>query len=179
MKRLLLPLVLVAACAAPGRAPSQEGVQESASERSTSGGADLGRSESPGMPAPAPASQESYEVDSADSEPAPRAPQAVPQSVTVETVTVGGSTAGTTGGNPNAGRAWARLVDVEDALHDALGLASVDCGDARDLRDRICELGERICDLADESGDSVTDDRCEDGRARCERARRRVADRCD
>jgi DNA-binding LacI/PurR family transcriptional regulator len=105
------------------------------------------------------------------------------QTTTVETVVVGRSTSDsvrTVSGNATAGSAWARLVDTEDALHDALGLSSVDCDSARDLRDRICELGDRICSIAsDHPDDHVTEDRCEDGRDRCERARRRVDDRCD
>lgn len=126
--------------------------------------------------------------------PAPSAPSSpggagsrVPQTTTVETVQVGRATSDssdsserTITGNTSAGNAWARLVDTEDSLHDALGLASVDCDSARELRDRICELGNRICTIANEHPDDrVTEDRCEDGQDRCERARRRVDDRCD
>lgn len=127
---------------------------------------------------------------SSEASPAPSAPSSpggagsrVPQTTTVETVQVGRATSDserTITGNTSAGNAWARLVDTEDSLHDALGLASVDCDSARDLRDRICELGNRICTIANEHPDDrVTEDRCEDGQDRCERARRRVDDRCD
>lgn len=138
--------------------------------------------EAPAMEAPA--------MEVASEAPPPSAPSSpggagsrVPQTTTVETVQVGSATSDsdrTITGNTSAGNAWARLVDTEDSLHDALGLASVDCDSARELRDRICELGNRICTIANEHPDDrVTEDRCEDGQDRCERARRRVDDRCD
>lgn len=69
------------------------------------------------------------------------------------------------------------LLDADRDLGGALGLATVDCGSARDLRDRICDLSARICDLA-RAGDQDTRARCEDGATRCARASRRVAASC-
>jgi hypothetical protein len=198
MTRPRLPIALVlllgAGCA----------MRSSSPEPAETGGA-TGQATSVSTGADAPSTRAEREVDEAPateatyggavpSEAPPRAPTApgtspapvaqdVPQSTTVETVVVGRTTSDsvrTVGGNATAGSAWARLVDTEDALHDALGLSSVDCDSARDLRDRICELGDRICSIAnDHPDDHVTEDRCEDGRDRCERARRRVDDRCD
>lgn len=182
---LLLGLALALGCAmrAPDRAsePSHEPASAATS------GADEA--------APSTWSEDRVEAEAPEGTPPPSAPAVAgaaraPQAAAVEAVEFGQATdrsmvsdtsvaSATISGNASAGRAWARLVDSEDALHDALGLASVDCGDARDLRDRICELGERICDLADDLDDDVTADRCEDGRHRCEHARQRVADRCE
>lgn len=193
-RRLPIALVLLlgAGCAMRSSSPEPEpsgGATGQATSAST--GADSPRTEREVDDAPA---TESTYGGAVPSEAPPRAPTApgtspapvsrdVPQSTTVETVVVGRSTSDsvrTVGGNATAGSAWARLVDTEDALHDALGLSSVDCDSARDLRDRICELGDRICSIAsDHPDDHVTEDRCEDGRDRCERARRRVDDRCD
>jgi hypothetical protein len=89
---------------------------------------------------------------------------------------------------------WAQLAEepestsmwMENLLHldTQLGeqMATGDtqnCDEARNLRDRICELAERICKLADRNPDQPTiRDQCADGRMRCERAKRVVADRC-
>jgi hypothetical protein len=191
--RLPIALVLLLGAGCAMRSSSPEPAESGASGQATSvsAGSDMPRAEREVDDAPA---TESTYGGAVPSEAPPRAPTApgtspapvsqdVPQSTTVETVVVGRSTSDsvrTVGGNATAGSAWARLVDTEDTLHDALGLASVDCDAARDLRDRICDLGERICSIAgDHPDDHVTEDRCEDGRDRCERARRRVDDRCD
>lgn len=193
MTRRRLPFALVllvgAGCAMRGASPEPEpsgGATGQAASVST--GADSPRADREVDDAPA--TESTYggaappraPTTSPGTSPVPES-RDVPQSTTVETVVVGRATSDsvrTVGGNATAGSAWARLVDTEDALHDALGLASVDCDAARDLRDRICGLGDRICSIAnDHPDDHVTEDRCEDGRDRCERARRRVDDRCD
>lgn len=179
---LLLGLALTLGCAM--RAPDR--ASESSHEPASA--ATFGADEA----APSPWSEDRVEAETSEGTPPPsapavsgtaRAPQAaageVGQATDRSMVSDRSIVDATIGGHASAGQAWARLVDSEDALHDALGLASVDCGDARALRDRICELGERICDLADDLDDEVTADRCEDGRHRCERARQRVADRCE
>lgn len=70
------------------------------------------------------------------------------------------------------------LGDVSRELEEAL--ASPDCGLARDLRDRICDLSSRICAIAEEHPqETEAGDRCEDGRGRCERASRDIEGSCE
>lgn len=171
--------VLFVGCAMGARDTRHDEASETRTEQASGGDSAYERSAT---------SAPSVESEPSGAGMAPRAPVApeapVPTTSTVETVQVGRATSDdaspTVGGNAGAGSVWARLVDTEDDLHDALGLASVDCGTARELRDRICELGDRICDIAsDHPDDDVTEDRCEDGRDRCRNASRRVESRCD
>lgn len=53
--------------------------------------------------------------------------------------------------------------------------AQQDCGGACDAGARLCELSERICGIAERNPDPETEGRCVDGRARCARARERLA----
>ena len=76
------------------------------------------------------------------------------------------------------GEDYAELLSADGELGQALGLASVDCRGARELRDRICELSERICELAQANADRDTRARCADGAARCARATERVDGAC-
>ena len=58
-------------------------------------------------------------------------------------------------------------------------LSAPDCGQARDLRDRICELADAICELAGRPGAGPqTKATCDAAHQSCERARRRVAAAC-
>jgi hypothetical protein len=57
----------------------------------------------------------------------------------------------------------------ERALNALAAEAQVDCDRAGKLRDNVCLLSERICVLT-----SDRDDRCVDGRGRCQKARARV-----
>ncbi len=74
--------------------------------------------------------------------------------------------------------AYNALLDADRNLGSSLSLATIDCRSAREFRDRICELSQRICDLAHAGADRATQQRCEDGATRCERASRRVAAAC-
>ncbi|MEM1418404.1 MAG: hypothetical protein AAGH15_26150 [Myxococcota bacterium] len=75
-------------------------------------------------------------------------------------------------------RSWDDLQGQEAALDAALGASSLDCPAADRLAQRVCELADRICAIADDTGDPETLERCDDGRERCARGLRRVADRC-
>lgn len=61
-------------------------------------------------------------------------------------------------------------------LDDTLSLAAPDCGLARTLRDRICELSDRICKLAE--SDPSIGPRCDDGKNRCAEAKKTVGVQC-
>jgi hypothetical protein len=61
-------------------------------------------------------------------------------------------------------------------LDDTLALASPDCGLARTLRDRICEIAVRICKLGE--SDPSIGPRCDDGKNRCADARKRRGAQC-
>ena len=70
-----------------------------------------------------------------------------------------------------------RLLAFEGDLASHLQLAR--CPGALDLRDRICDLSERICEIAEANPDEEqVQEQCEDGQARCDRARDSVAGRC-
>ncbi len=106
-------------------------------------------------------------------------------SVNVDPGTAPTTTATTTdgsGGEPSAPIAdWdamnLEMVDLDGQFESELSAGN--CDGAGDLRDRICQLSERICELADQTEDPLTEQRCEDGTARCASARERVADSCD
>lgn len=71
------------------------------------------------------------------------------------------------------------ISGLEGDLQSALNLSSLDCGAAQDLNEQICALSERVCGIAEDNPDDRgTQDRCEDGRARCARATTRTEDRC-
>jgi hypothetical protein len=54
-----------------------------------------------------------------------------------------------------------------------------DCAGACEMAGRVCSLGERICTISERHpGDTEIGSRCRDGRTRCERARRRLAEEC-
>lgn len=78
----------------------------------------------------------------------------------------------------DAANALRALDDATKLLDDTLSAGAPDCGTAKLLRDRICELSERLCRLSAEAPGSELTARCEDGKARCERARTRVAVPC-
>lgn len=72
------------------------------------------------------------------------------------------------------------VMSLEQELGDALELATVDCGRARELRDRICDLAERICQISGRHPeDGEVRERCSDGRSRCERATGSVGGSCE
>jgi hypothetical protein len=55
-----------------------------------------------------------------------------------------------------------------------------DCGGARRLRDRICELAEAICELERRNPDSAElEERCRSARESCDQARADVARTCE
>lgn len=73
---------------------------------------------------------------------------------------------------------FSELMNSSRELEEAL--ATPDCGLARNLRDRICDLSTRICEIADEHpGEVDAGERCEDGRGRCERASRDIDGSCE
>ncbi|MBX3248943.1 MAG: hypothetical protein KF901_17330 [Myxococcales bacterium] len=117
--------------------------------------------------------------DGASSEAPSAAPAPSAAGVSVDRVhTVSETTSVSTLGpsRTEARRLWGELIGYDDELR---ALGAVDCGAARDLRDRICDLSRRVCDIAEErSTDSSTRERCDDGQARCADARRRVASTC-
>jgi hypothetical protein len=63
-------------------------------------------------------------------------------------------------------------------MESALTLATPDCTTAWALRDKICDLAQRLCDIAGRSAEPEVDDRCTDGKSRCERATARVRAGC-
>jgi hypothetical protein len=69
------------------------------------------------------------------------------------------------------------LVAHDQAL-DALLLGTPDCGKACQHLTALCELAERICGLALQEPDEQIEAHCQDGRARCERARERTSQAC-
>lgn len=71
------------------------------------------------------------------------------------------------------------LAIAEKQLGDTVALAAPDCELSRSLRDRICELSARICKLTEVSAEPSVQERCTDGKQRCERARRTVSARCN
>lgn len=68
------------------------------------------------------------------------------------------------------------LAQATRELNDALALAAPDCGLARTLRDRICELADRICRLGE--SDPTVAAHCADGKSRCSDATTRVGSQC-
>lgn len=80
----------------------------------------------------------------------------------------------------------ARALQMELSRYEAELFAGLqvggtpDCRQARDLLKTICELGERICLIAQRnSADAALAGFCQDARKRCEKARAKVAGRCD
>jgi hypothetical protein len=63
-------------------------------------------------------------------------------------------------------------------LESALRLSTPDCTTAWSLRDRICDLADRLCDMAERSAEPEVQERCSDGKSRCERATARVRAGC-
>ena len=78
----------------------------------------------------------------------------------------------------SAGEEWQNLVVEDDYLSQTLELSEVDCPSARDLVQSICSLAERVCAIAEDTADGETEERCVDGRSRCERAHDRTSNRC-
>jgi hypothetical protein len=68
------------------------------------------------------------------------------------------------------------LLQASKELDHALALAAPDCGLARTLRDRVCEIADRICGLRDPNPNVQV--RCEDGKTRCASAKARVREHC-
>jgi hypothetical protein len=64
------------------------------------------------------------------------------------------------------------------ALGTSLASDSPDCDGAAVHRDRICDLADRICRLTRELPDSLKG-KCDDGNARCERAKRDYSRSCN
>ena len=73
---------------------------------------------------------------------------------------------------------WRALLAEDDSLSQALELGEIDCTSAREFVSSICALAERVCDIAEDTGDGETEERCVDGRSRCERAQDRTGNRC-
>jgi hypothetical protein len=73
------------------------------------------------------------------------------------------------------------LARLDQRLGDRI--AAMDparCDQAGELRDRICALADKLCELAERHPDRPDlEDRCADGRMRCDRARRVVGERCE
>ena len=78
----------------------------------------------------------------------------------------------------SAGEEWQELLASDDNLTQTLELAEVDCSSARDLVHSICSLAERVCVIAEDTADGETEERCIDGRSRCERAQDRTSNHC-
>jgi hypothetical protein len=70
------------------------------------------------------------------------------------------------------------IDNLSKRLEGTLALSTPDCTSAWSLRDRICDLADRICDLAGRSAEQDVAERCNDGRARCQRATSRVRETC-
>src|SRR5690606_17331676 len=64
------------------------------------------------------------------------------------------------------------------ALETSLSSDSPDCDRAAVHRDRICELAQKICHLTRELPDSLKGN-CDDGNARCERAKGEYSRSCN
>jgi hypothetical protein len=76
-------------------------------------------------------------------------------------------------------RAKSDELDALGAEFDrAVSLATGDCTTPWALRDRICDLAQRLCDIAERSAEPDVQERCKDGRLRCERATARVRAAC-
>ncbi|MFT5354050.1 MAG: hypothetical protein ACI9KE_001250 [Polyangiales bacterium] len=73
---------------------------------------------------------------------------------------------------------WRELISQDDSLSQNLELSEIDCTSARDLVSSICSLAERVCVIAEDTADGETEERCVDGRSRCERAQDRTSNRC-
>ena len=66
---------------------------------------------------------------------------------------------------------------LEAAFERALPMAGGgDCGEAGELRHSICSLADRVCEQAKE--DRTFEEKCALDRARCERAKERMQQRC-
>jgi hypothetical protein len=72
------------------------------------------------------------------------------------------------------------LRQAEEELGASLQAATTpDCDRACELGATVCKLSARICAIADRHpSDADLAGRCRDGRERCDRARRKVTDRC-
>ena len=73
---------------------------------------------------------------------------------------------------------WTTLMEMDAQFDETLEMAEVDCDSARDLAGSICELAGRVCEIAEDTADATTVERCDDGRARCERAQDRTSNVC-
>lgn len=78
----------------------------------------------------------------------------------------------------SVGEEWRELIANDDSLTSTLELGEIDCSSARDLVSSICSLAERVCVIAEDTADGETEERCVDGRSRCERAQDRTSNRC-
>lgn len=78
----------------------------------------------------------------------------------------------------SSGEEWQELLVHDDSLTQTLELGEVDCSSARDLVTSICSLADRVCVIAEDTADGETEERCVDGRSRCERAQDRTSNRC-
>jgi len=68
---------------------------------------------------------------------------------------------------------------ADEALSELLASPEPQCAQACDLGANICDLATRICGIAERHpDDEATATRCSDGRARCDRAGVRIAERC-
>ena len=76
------------------------------------------------------------------------------------------------------GGEWQELLVQDDSLMQSLEMGEVDCSSARDLVESICSLAERVCVIAEDTADGETEERCVDGRSRCQRAQDRTSNRC-
>lgn len=108
------------------------------------------------------------EAETAGAEAPTMAPSAEAEGGMVDTTTIGVS----------VGEEWRELVANDDSLTSTLELGEIDCSSARDLVSSICSLAERVCVIAEDTADGETEERCVDGRSRCERAQDRTSNRC-
>ena len=79
----------------------------------------------------------------------------------------------------DAATALRALDEATRLLDDTMSAGAPDCGTAKVLRDRICELSERICRIAGESAPNPElAAHCADATPRCERAKSKVTGPC-
>jgi hypothetical protein len=73
-----------------------------------------------------------------------------------------------------------RAMRLDEELTQALSLgAPADCDRACSRKNTICALADRICQIAaEEPANATLAGQCRDARARCERAQKRVAEKC-
>ncbi|MCA9534188.1 MAG: hypothetical protein KC593_10935 [Myxococcales bacterium] len=76
--------------------------------------------------------------------------------------------------------AFDALTETSAEYDVMLSAGGVDCGDARQLVERICYLATRVCALASSrvSEDALDQSQCHEGRVRCEDAEQRLRAAC-